>query len=199
MLGLRRAPCILTSVPSRLSGTSQGRIHAPLALFSPRRSFHSYVPLLQIQRQHHRHHCRPSTSPSMVLAAVTQLTSGLNPLENADTAIDLIQRAAKAGAKVVFLPEATDFISSPDRVGELTYCKDNRTFVDRMLQAAKENNVFVSVGIHEPAEEEEAKRAEERRCYNTQLLINDKGDDVGRYRKTHMFDVEVADLKIKER
>lgn len=134
----------------------------------------------------------------MVLAAVTQMTSGPNILKNCKTAVDLIARASKAGAKLVALPEATDFVAPSKQVGELAYSKDNEEFKQRICAAAKEHGVFVSVGIHEPAEG--GKEHNKGRCWNTQLVIDDKGQVQGRYRKTHLFDVEISGgMTIKER
>lgn len=139
----------------------------------------------------------------MVLAAVTQMTSSPAITQNAKVAVNLIQRAAKAGAKAVFLPEATDFISPPDRVASLTYSQENKEFVDAMTKAASESKVWVSVGVHEPADEAQKSKdaqagSNTQRCWNTQLIINDAGLIKQRYRKTHLFDVDTGDLKAKE-
>ncbi|CAO1628031.1 unnamed protein product [Parajaminaea phylloscopi] len=145
----------------------------------------------------------------MVLAAVTQLTSTPVIRDNLATAVSLIHKAAKAGAKAVFLPEATDFVAPSESVQKLTYSQDNADFVSGILRAARESSVFVSVGIHEPADEAQRKADEEEgkvkpggaRCFNTQLIVDDKGEIQSRYRKVHLFDVDIQGkdgIQIKE-
>lgn len=50
-------------------------------------------------------------------------------------------------------------------------------FIDGMCSAAREHGVWVSVGVHE------APMDADERCYNTQLLIDSRGEICERYRK----------------
>ncbi|KAI3628374.1 NIT2 [Malassezia furfur] len=117
--------------------------------------------------------------------AVTQMTSGGAIRENLATAVQLVKRAALAGVQAVFLPEATDFIATPDRAAELTRSDDNRAFVQGMRDAAREHAVWISVGVHESSE------TDTKRCYNTQLLIDQHGTICAQYRKLHLYDVDI--------
>lgn len=85
-----------------------------------------------------------------MLAAVSQMTSGGIILENLAGATQIINRAAKLGAKLICLPEATDFIAPATEVSRLTSSRENFQFVEGIRAASKENGVTVSVGIHEP-------------------------------------------------
>lgn len=114
-----------------------------------------------------------------MLAAVSQMTSGGIILENLAGATQIINRAAKLGAKLICLPEATDFIAPATEVSRLTSSRENFQFVEGIRAASKENGVTVSVGIHEPHSEEKDKG----RCFNTQLLIDPKGEIIQMYRK----------------
>ena len=151
----------------------------------------------------------------MVLAAVTQLSSGPTVLENASIACSLIAKAASQGAKAVFLPEATDFIAPGKSVPSLTRSKESREFVHMIREEAKKGKTWVSVGIHEAPEMPWLLRDEEQtastsgsatngeedgknRCYNTHLLIDDAGAIRCRYRKAHLFDVDIPTVKIRE-
>lgn len=154
----------------------------------------------------------------MVLAAVTQLTSTPNILHNLSLTTSLLKRSAAAGARVVFFPEATDFISPNASVAStLTYSAESKVFLDEVKRCAKDCGVWVSVGVHEPRGEQ-GERAEDgpntttptaaattttttglRRFWNTQVMINDTGSIVSKYRKTHLFDVDIqGGMTIKE-
>lgn len=133
----------------------------------------------------------------MVLAAVTQLTSSHNILSNLVLTTSLLKRCSSAGARVIFFPEATDFIAPSTSVSSLTYSSENSQFLQCVRDAAAKEKVWVSIGVHEPLSDEEGQSSS--RCYNSQLLIDDSGQVVSRYRKTHLFDVDIkGGLKIKE-
>lgn len=117
--------------------------------------------------------------------AVAQLTSGGAIAENLAVAVRLIGSAAQAGAHAVFLPEATDFIAPPTEAAALTRSAANAEFVTEVCGAAKTHRVWVSVGVHEPPSTDEA------RCFNTQLLIDETGAVRERYRKLHLYDVDI--------
>jgi predicted amidohydrolase len=140
----------------------------------------------------------------MVLAAVAQMKSTGVIGDNLAQAVSIVQRAAAAGAKAVFLPEATDFIAPARRVPELTRSHENKRFVEGIQAASREAHVWISVGVHEPPSVEQERSDSEqepsrRRCYNMQLLIDHTGSILERYRKLHLFDVDIqGGLKIKE-
>lgn len=73
---------------------------------------------------------------------------------------------------------ATDFIAPPASVPSLTRSSENRAFVTSLCTIANELGVWINVGVHEPPPPEETTR-----CFNTQLLIDDKGQIQARYRK----------------
>lgn len=140
----------------------------------------------------------------MVLAAVAQLKSTGVIADNLAQSISIIRSASLRGAKAVFLPEATDFIAPTANVASLTRSPENQDFVRGIQSAARESNVWVSVGVHEPPSPEQDQRDTKEnkgrlRCYNTQLLINSQGEILDRYRKLHLFDVDIkGGLKILE-
>ncbi|GAA6035999.1 hypothetical protein JCM8097_005207 [Rhodosporidiobolus ruineniae] len=118
----------------------------------------------------------------MPLAAVGQLCSTSNVAHNARLCTSIIRRAAAAQAQLVFLPEASDYIASPEEGRKLMRPLDEKGgFVEEMRRQARESKVWVGVGVHEKATEE--------KCYNTNLLISPSGEIAQAYRKLHLFDV----------
>lgn len=99
----------------------------------------------------------------------------------------LVQKAAKAGAKALFLPEACDYIGSKD----LCKSAEKSEFVIGLQKEAKQHNICINVGIHEPADSSKVK--------NTLIWINEAGQITQRYQKLHMFDVDIENgPKLKE-
>lgn len=78
----------------------------------------------------------------MVLAAVTSLCSTASPLHNLGLCTSAIRRAAAAGARVVWLPEASDFIAEAKDVPGLARPLVDSSFVTG-IQVRRE---FVEVG-----------------------------------------------------
>ncbi|KAK7894570.1 Carbon-nitrogen hydrolase [Exophiala xenobiotica] len=98
----------------------------------------------------------------------------------------LVHKAVQAGAKALFLPEASDYIaSSPTE--SVSLCQDvtKSPFVRGLQQAARENRLSINVGIHEPTD------PPSKRIKNTLIWIDKEGDIVHRYQKLHLFDIDL--------
>jgi predicted amidohydrolase len=91
----------------------------------------------------------------------------------------LVKKASAAGAKALFLPEASDYIGSSD------LCKsvEKSEFVIGLRKEAQKYNLPIHVGIHEPGEGKKIK--------NTLIWIDGKGEITQRYQKLHLFDVDI--------
>ncbi|KAI9839923.1 MAG: hypothetical protein M1819_000115 [Sarea resinae] len=99
----------------------------------------------------------------------------------------LVQKAAAAGAKALFLPEASDYIaSSPAETISLVRSVADSEFVVGLQDEAQKLDLPIHVGIHEPAQGGE-------KVKNTLIWIDGRGDIVRRYQKIHLFDVEIKD------
>nr|XP_046235815.1 deaminated glutathione amidase [Scatophagus argus] len=142
-------------------------------------------------RQAWRHHIkqqnRMSTSCHPV-AAVCQMTATQDKEANFSTCKRLVEEAKERGASMVFLPEAFDYIgSSQEETLSLSESLTGDT-ISQYTQLARKSEVWLSLGgFHERGHDWES----DRRIYNTHVIINDKGDIISVYRKSHLFDVEL--------
>lgn len=116
--------------------------------------------------------------------AALQMASGPNIQANLDEAAKLIEQAASQGAKLLVLPENFSQMATSDqeRVSNAETPGDGK--VQKFLATqAKKNNCWI-VGGTIPIKSSEANKA-----YSSSLVFNDKGEQVARYDKIHMFDV----------
>jgi deaminated glutathione amidase len=123
----------------------------------------------------------------MVLAAVGQFCATNSLVANGEVVASLISQAAKLGAKVLFLPEASDYIAgSPEETIQLAKPVEASEFVSSVKKAlgSVDNPPDVSVGIHEPTDDG-------KRVKNTLLYFSSKGILQHRYQKIHLFDVDI--------
>ncbi|PKY05211.1 nitrilase-like protein [Aspergillus campestris IBT 28561] len=122
----------------------------------------------------------------MVLAAVGQLCSTASASANLAQCQILVRKAVAAGAKALFLPEASDYIaSSPAESVSLARSAKDSEFVLGLQREAQQAQLHINVGIHEPAADGKVK--------NTLVWINEKGVITQRYQKIHLFDVDIKD------
>ncbi|QIX02448.1 hypothetical protein AMS68_007965 [Peltaster fructicola] len=143
---------------------------------------------LDVTDRNYRHR-RISHIVKMVLAAVGQITSTASMAHNLTQCRIVIQRAVEAGAKALFLPEASDYIGgSPDETISLCKPASKSPFLVGLQQDALKHSLPISVGVHEPSDDPASNRIK-----NTLLWINEKGEITQRYQKLHMFDLEIKD------
>ncbi|KAF7716944.1 Benzonitrilase [Penicillium ucsense] len=122
----------------------------------------------------------------MVLAAVGQLCATACIKSNLIQCQTLVRQAAHAGAKVLFLPEASDYIAtSAEESLALAQSSDCSHFLSALMDDAKDKGLHINVGVHEVASD--------RRLKNSLLWIDDKGCITQSYQKIHLFDVNIKD------
>ncbi|XP_075234549.1 ntrilase and fragile histidine triad fusion protein NitFhit [Lycorma delicatula] len=122
--------------------------------------------------------------------AVCQLTATNNKSENFNICKNLIESATDAGAKVVFLPEACDYVA--ENRAEAIELSEPLTgdLVTNYRELAKQLEVWLSLGgIHE--------RIDGGKVQNTHVIIDSNGDLVSVYRKLHLFDVDIPERNIR--
>ncbi|KAG5929283.1 hypothetical protein E4U53_002471 [Claviceps sorghi] len=106
---------------------------------------------------------------------------------NLEQCVRLVAKAAAGGAKVLFLPEASDYIA-PTASESLRLAQPQGTspFVKGLREAAESHSVAIHVGIHEPL----MTRPTGKKLVNRALYIGPNGDidDSASYDKLHVFD-----------
>ena len=116
-------------------------------------------------------------------AAVVQFSSGEDIQENLARIETCIGRAAGNQADLVIFPEHAEYLGkdyrqhASDVPGEMT-----RFYAS----CARKYGIYVHCGTL-------TERREDGNPYNTSILFSPDGTMAGRYRKLHMFDVELAE------
>ncbi len=120
----------------------------------------------------------------MMRIACCQMNSRDQRAENLTTARALLERAAQLGADLAVLPEDVGYLWSEDAPWPAPEPVDGElgTFFS---QAAASLGMWVLVGSFRETGPTDG------RAYNTSLLFDRVGKLVDRYRKIHLFDVEI--------
>ncbi|GBB92365.1 hypothetical protein RclHR1_00020068 [Rhizophagus clarus] len=123
----------------------------------------------------------------MSFVAIAQYCASNLITKNLKTCVELLEKASNYGAKMIFFPEASDFIAKDsEETLSLTLSINNSPFVNGIKDAALKKKMWVSIGIHELSHDP-------KRIYNTHLLIDSQGSIIETYRKLHLFDVNIKD------
>ena len=119
----------------------------------------------------------------MYVAAALQLRSAADIPHNLDRVEALAERAARYGAVFVATPENTTFLGTPTQKVAIAEPIDGRTHA-RLAKLARLLRVHLLIGSV-------AERCDDTRCYNTSLLYGPTGELLARYRKLHLFDIDL--------
>ncbi|XP_002740322.2 deaminated glutathione amidase-like [Saccoglossus kowalevskii] len=128
--------------------------------------------------------------------AVCQLNCRSDKNDNLKTCSDLIAEAKLKGAKMAFLPEGFDYIAdSRQKSIDMAEPIDGHV-ITTMKSLAKQHNMWLSLGgMHH----KDVSQDEESRINNCHVIINNTGDIVAKYNKTHLFDVDIkGHVRLKE-
>jgi deaminated glutathione amidase len=122
----------------------------------------------------------------MARIAILQMTTGIDPAQNAAMIVAAVAEAARDGAAMLFTPEMSGLLDRDRERGARSIVAEAD---DRVLAAVREaaarNRVWVALGSL-------AVRRDDGMWANRSFVIDDAGEVAARYDKLHMFDVDLA-------
>lgn len=122
--------------------------------------------------------------PQHLNVAVAQLNARDDKAANIETALDLIDRAAADGARLVVLPEIWAYFG-PEAEYHANAEPIPGPLTEQLAERAKRHGIYIHTGTwHES-------RDGDPLLYNTTVVISPSGEIIGKYSKIHMFDVEI--------
>ncbi|KAK9684069.1 hypothetical protein RND81_10G184500 [Saponaria officinalis] len=124
-------------------------------------------------------------SGNSVRVAVAQMTSVNDLATNFATCSRLVKEAAAAGAKLLAFPESFSFVG----VAQGESVKIAETLDGPIMQGycnlARESQMWLSLGGFQE------KGSDDSHLCNTHVIVDDTGNIRSKYRKIHLFDVDV--------
>ena len=120
----------------------------------------------------------------MFKIGLCQIDGSADKSANLRLASEYVKRAAESGAQVVSLPEMWNCPYSSKFFRTCAEPADGQT-VEFMSRLAEECGIYL-IGGSIP-------ELDEGKIYNTSFSFNRKGDMIGRFRKVHLFDVDVKE------
>ncbi|EFO28251.2 hydrolase [Loa loa] len=133
-----------------------------------------------------RRHFSLLMTETRYLIAVCQLTS-TNDLEaNFEVAKWMMRRAKERRAKMVFFPECFDYVGQNRDENEALALTESDDYIGRYRNCAREYGLWLSLGGFHQKDSSGL-----RKPFNTHLIIDDRGETRGVYRKLHLFDLDI--------
>lgn len=115
--------------------------------------------------------------------ALVQLDTGEDVAANLRVAVALAGEAAAGGARLVALPEYLQY-RGPDSGYQASAHPIPGPHTQPFAEIARQRGCWILVGSL-------AEQASDGRCHNTSVLLDPAGRIAARYRKIHLFDIEV--------
>ncbi len=131
-----------------------------------------------------------SAPKSTFKVAAIQLTSTTDVSANLERCAYWLRRAADEGARLALLPENFAFMGEEPEKLPYAAALESSAILDPLRGLCQELKLWVIAGGM-PEALDDTSRTD--RCHNTSVLLNPNGEIVARYRKMHLFDVDLAD------
>ncbi|MBA3377544.1 MAG: carbon-nitrogen hydrolase family protein [Chloroflexia bacterium] len=121
---------------------------------------------------------------STLSVALVQMNSGDSVERNVIDALAGIDRAAAAGARLVVLPEVWTYLGADEGIRDAAEPIPG-PLTDQLAGRARQHGIYLHIGsIYERVEGEP-------RLFNTSVVYDPQGAEIARYRKIHLFDVDL--------
>ncbi len=125
------------------------------------------------------------------LVAAIQMNTVASKPDNVAAATRLVGEAVDRGASLVALPELFNCLADPDTMVAQAESIPGPTSNAMSELAARFNITLVAGSL--------AERTETGKIFNTSLLIGPEGKELARYRKLHLFDIDLpGEVTFKE-
>nr|AEE63054.1 unknown [Dendroctonus ponderosae] len=118
-----------------------------------------------------------------IRTALIQSRVGANRSENLENARKLISQAKTLGAQLISLPECFNSPYGTKFFNEYAESIPNGPTSEMLSKAAKDNNVYLVGGTFP--------EIENSKYYNTCTVWNPEGKLIAKYRKMHLFDIDI--------
>jgi len=116
--------------------------------------------------------------------ALVQMNSGADKGANIDAALAAIDEAASSGARLITLPEVWPYLG-PDSGNAEAAESIPGPLSEMLAERARRHGIYLHIGsMFERVEGED-------RLFNTTLVFDPAGEQIARYRKIHLFDVDL--------
>ena len=115
--------------------------------------------------------------------ALLQLKVGVDIDENLNRARKFIEEGKRGGASLVALPECFNSPYGTQFFSKYAESIPNGKTGEMLSNAAKENGIFLVGGSYP--------EIEDSKYYNTCTVWNPKGDMISKFRKMHLFDIDI--------
>ncbi|MGI8963711.1 MAG: carbon-nitrogen hydrolase family protein [Thermomicrobiales bacterium] len=125
-----------------------------------------------------------SIESTTLSVALVQMNSGDSKEQNVSDALAGIDRAAATGARLVTLPEVWSYLGPESGKRDAAETIPG-PLSDLLADRARRHGIFLHAGsVYERVEGEP-------RIYNTTVVYDSNGNEIARYRKIHLFDVDL--------
>ncbi|GJQ77853.1 hypothetical protein Trydic_g16107 [Trypoxylus dichotomus] len=115
--------------------------------------------------------------------ALVQLRVGIDRTKNLENAAKLVKEAAKQGAKLIALPECFNSPYGTKFFSQYAEPIPSGPSCDMLSKVAKENQIYLVGGT--------IPELESSKYYNTCTVWNPEGKLIAKFRKMHLFDIDI--------